>query len=56
MTLSPLPTAKRKRRFAKIDEEYIEDEDDHDEDEDESGESNAPETAPLTAHEDEAAK
>lgn len=56
MTLSPLPAAKRKRRFAKIDEEYVEDEDDHDDDEDESEESDAPETAPQTADEDEAAK
>ena len=56
MTLSPLPAAKRKRRFAKIDEEYVEDDDDHDEDEDESEESDAPEIASQTAHEDEAAK
>jgi len=41
MTLSPLPSAKRKRRFAKIEEEYVEDDDDHDEDE--SGESESSE-------------
>jgi translation initiation factor IF-3 len=41
MTLSPLPSAKRKRRFAKIEEEYVEDDDDHDEDE--SGESKSSE-------------
>lgn len=35
MTMSPLPPAKRKRKFAKIEEEYVEDEDeDHDEEED----------------------
>ena len=41
MTLSPLTSAKRKRRFAKIEEEYVEDDDDHDEDE--SGESESSE-------------
>jgi len=41
MTLSPLPSAKRKRRFAKIEEEYVEDDEDHDEDE--SGESESSE-------------
>jgi len=34
MTLSPLPPAKRKRRFAKIEEEYVEDVEDHDDDDD----------------------
>jgi translation initiation factor IF-3 len=38
MTMSPLPAAKRKRKFAKIDEEYVEDEDEHD-DEDEGDEA-----------------
>ena len=52
MTLSPLPAAKRKRRFAKIEEEYVEDVDDHDEEDDGSEESDLPEAA----HEDEAAK
>ena len=33
MTMSPLPSSKRKRRFAKIDTEYVEDEDEGDEDE-----------------------
>ena len=51
MTLSPLPPAKRKRRFAKIEGEYVEDDDDH-EDEDESEESESPEAT----HKDEAAK
>lgn len=31
MTMSPLPAAKRKRKFAKIEEEYVEEVDDHDE-------------------------
>lgn len=31
MTMSPLPAAKRKRRFAKIEEEYVEEDEDHDE-------------------------
>jgi translation initiation factor IF-3 len=53
MTLSPLPPAKRKRRFAKIEEEYVEDVHDHDdEDEDESEESASPEAS----HGEEAAK
>jgi translation initiation factor IF-3 len=53
MTLSPLPPAKRKRRFAKIEEEYVEDVHDHDdEDEDEPEESASPETS----HGEEAAK
>ena len=52
MTLSPLPPAKRKRRFAKIEEEYVEDDDDHDEEDDESEESDSPEAT----HEEEAAK
>jgi translation initiation factor IF-3 len=34
MTMSPLPAAKRKRKFAKIEEEYVED-DESDEEEDE---------------------
>jgi translation initiation factor IF-3 len=51
MTLSPLPPAKRKRRFAKIEEEYVEDVHDHD-DEDESEES----TSPEASHGEEAAK
>ena len=38
MTMSPLPAAKRKRRFAKIEEEYVED-DDLDEDEEEGDEA-----------------
>jgi translation initiation factor IF-3 len=33
MTMSPLPAAKRKRKFAKIEEEYVEDDDSDDEDE-----------------------
>jgi translation initiation factor IF-3 len=53
MTLSPLPPAKRKRRFAKIEEEYVEDVHDHDdEDEDEPEESASPEAS----HGEEAAK
>ena len=53
MTLSPLPPAKRKRRFAKIEEEYVEDVHDHDdEDEEESEESASPEAS----HGEEAAK
>jgi translation initiation factor IF-3 len=43
MTLSPLPPAKRKRRFAKIEEEYVEDVDHEDEEDDESEESDSPE-------------
>ncbi len=35
MTMSPLPANKRKRKFAKIDTEYVEDDDHDDEDEDE---------------------
>ena len=31
MTMSPLPAAKRKRRFARIDTEYVEDSDEEDE-------------------------
>jgi hypothetical protein len=38
MTLSPLPAAKRKRRFAKIEEEYVEDVDDHDDEDEDEGE------------------
>jgi translation initiation factor IF-3 len=37
MTMSPLPAAKRKRKFAKIEEEYVEDDDSDEEDEDEEG-------------------
>lgn len=50
MTMSPLPAAKRKRKFAKIDEEYVEDVDSDDEDDDaaddgaEANESTATET------------
>lgn len=48
MTMSPLPAAKRKRRFAKIEGDYIEDVDSDDEDaedeESEAGESAATET------------
>ena len=51
MTLSPLPPAKRKRRFAKIEEEYVED-DDHEDEDDEAEESEAHEAT----HEEEAAK
>ena len=43
MTMSPLPAAKRKRRFAKIDTEYVEDEDVPDEEGDEAEESVAAE-------------
>ncbi len=38
MTMSPLPAAKRKRKYAKIDEEYVEDVD-SDEDEEETDET-----------------
>lgn len=46
MTMSPLPPNKRKRRFAKIDTEYVEDSDDEEEDGDEaeSAEIQPPET------------
>ena len=50
MTMSPLPAAKRKRRFAKIEGDYIEDVDSDDEDDDaenevsEASESTATET------------
>jgi translation initiation factor IF-3 len=37
MTMSPLPAAKRKRKFAKIEEEYVEDDDSDEEDGDEEG-------------------
>ena len=46
MTMSPLPAAKRKRKFAKIEEEYVED-DDSDEDQDED---DAPVTSEETGH------
>ena len=49
MTLSPLPPAKRKRRFAKIEEEYVEDVDDHDDedhDDDHEGEAAGSAEAP----------
>jgi translation initiation factor IF-3 len=45
MTLSPLPSSKRTRRFAKIEEEYVEDDDDLDEDE--NGESESSEEPPA---------
>jgi hypothetical protein len=42
MTMSPLPANKRKRRFAKIDTEYVEDEDEVEGDsEEESAETEA---------------
>jgi translation initiation factor IF-3 len=50
MTLSPLPAAKRKRRFAKIEEEYVEDVDDHD-DEDEDDEEATDASAETSAEE-----
>lgn len=37
MTMSPLPAAKRKRRFAKIEGDYVEDVDSDDEDEEDEG-------------------
>ena len=43
MTMSPLPPAKRKRRFAKIEGDYVEDSDE-DEDADESEENGSDET------------
>lgn len=49
MTMSPLPPAKRKRKFAKIEEEYVEDEDeDHDEEDGDEGEE--PVNAEETGH------
>jgi translation initiation factor IF-3 len=49
MTMSPLPPAKRKRKFAKIEEEYVEDEDeDHDEEDGDEGED--PVKAEETGH------
>ena len=49
MTMSPLPPAKRKRKFAKIEEEYVEDEDeDHDEEDGDEGED--PVNAEETGH------
>jgi translation initiation factor IF-3 len=49
MTMSPLPPAKRKRKFAKIEEEYVEDEDeDHDDEEGDEGED--PVKAEETGH------
>ena len=49
MTMSPLPPAKRKRKFAKIEEEYVEDEDeDHDEEDGDGGEE--PVKAEETGH------
>jgi len=44
MTMSPLPAAKRKRKYAKIEEEYVEDVD-SDEDEEETEETAEPVTA-----------
>ena len=52
MTLSPLPAAKRKRRFAKIEEEYVEDDDDHDEDEEEGDEEESDTPSGVKAGED----
>jgi len=50
MTMSPLPAAKRKRKFAKIEEEYVED-DDSDEDEDDSeNEGDEPVTSGENGH------
>jgi translation initiation factor IF-3 len=49
MTMSPLPAAKRKRKFAKIEEEYVEDEEeDHDDEEGDEGED--PVKAEETGH------
>ncbi len=39
MTMSPLPAAKRKRKYAKIEEEYVEDVDSEEEDNNESAET-----------------
>lgn len=51
MTMSPLPSNKRKRRFAKIDTEYVEDSDDEEDgDEAESAEIQPPES-PADAEE-----
>jgi translation initiation factor IF-3 len=47
MTMSPLPAAKRKRKFAKIEEEYVEDEDN---DEEEGDEGEDPVKAEETGH------
>ena len=46
MTMSPLPAAKRKRKFAKIEEEYVED-DDSDDDEDDNDEVETAEESPA---------
>lgn len=48
MTMNPLPANKRKRRFAKIDEEYIEDS--HEEDDDSEDEGEQPVTVKETEH------
>lgn len=45
MTMSPLPAAKRKRRFAKIEGEYVEDSDEEDDDGEEEEEVTETETA-----------
>jgi translation initiation factor IF-3 len=54
MTMSPLPPAKRKRKFAKIEEEYVEDEDedhdDEDHDDEEGDEGEDPVKAEETGH------
>ena len=48
MTMSPLPANKRKRRFARIDSEYVEDSDDDEGEEDEiDGELQPPKTESI---------
>ena len=51
MTMSPLPAAKRKRKFAKIEEEYVEDDDSDGEEEDApENEDNDSVTSEETGH------
>jgi len=53
MTMSPLPANKRKRRFAKIETEYVEDDDDDsDHDDEELPVSSKPEAVNASDHAD----
>jgi len=50
MTMSPLPAAKRKRKFAKIDDEYVEDHDSDGEEDAPENEDNDSVTSEETGH------
>ncbi|GEM_PF-176028 len=50
MTMSPLPAAKRKRKFAKIEEEYVEDDDSDGEEDAPENEDNDSVTSEETGH------